>query len=317
MTEPVEDFEDRLQVATLVALTSQSIAALADSPHGPFDLHPCAGPADWLQREWPAGCHALILPAGSGSGSGKGTAEALAQAGADTAVLLVATDPLERDRVQDWLRRGAQDVLLRHELAARSFPLRVRVAVERQRREQRLRTAYATDVGTGLPHQQQFIEHASQLLALRQREPGPLAVLVVRVEGIAKAEGRFGTEAANALRRKIAVRLRAGVRTSDVVAALGDDRFGVLLGSLLAPADAGRVGAKLVNLLQAPFPLAGEEWVVAAALGVAQPPDDGTDAEALLRRAASLAAAATAQGRFGFANYGEAGGPAQGAANDD
>ena len=33
------------------------------------------------------------------------------------------------------------------------------------------RKAYATDLETGLPHQQQLIEHMSHLLALREREP--------------------------------------------------------------------------------------------------------------------------------------------------
>ena len=53
--------------------------------------------------------------------------------------------------------------------------------------------------------------------------------------------GRLGREAANVLRRKLGVRLRAGVRASDVVASLGDDGFAVLLGSILSPADAHRV----------------------------------------------------------------------------
>ena len=302
-----------LQIATLVALTPQCLAAFDASPHGPFELHPCAGPADWLERDWPLGCHALILPAGSADSA----AGLLGRAGTDTAVILVAADALDPASVRAWLLRGVQEVMLRHELTSRALPLRLRAAVERQRREGRARTAYATDLDTGLPHQQQFIEHASQLLALRAREPAPMAVLVLRVVGFATAEARLGRDAANALRRKVGVRLRAGVRSSDVVASLGDDCFGVLLGSMLVPADAARVGAKLVNLLQTPFPIAGEEWAVAAALGIAQYPEDGTEAEPLLRRAGGLAAAAAVQGRFGFANYGEAGGPAQGAANDE
>ena len=310
MTTPAPEC---LQIATLVALSPQSITALEASPHGPFELHPCAGPADWLERTWPHGCHALIFPA---VGAG-GAVDLLTRVGTDTAVILVAADGFDPATARSWLRRGVQEVMLRHELASRSLPLRLRAAVERQRREALARTAYATDLDTGLPHQQQFIEHTSQLLALRVREPAPMAVLVLRIEGLAAAEARLGRDAANVLRRKVGVRLRSGLRASDVVASLGDDRFGVLLGSILAPADAGRVGGKLVTLLQAPFSVGGEEFAVAAALGIGLCPDDGTEAEALLRRAGALAAAATAQGRFGFANYGEAGGPAQGAANDE
>jgi succinate-semialdehyde dehydrogenase/glutarate-semialdehyde dehydrogenase len=46
------------------------------------------------------------------------------------------------------------------------------------------------------------------------------------------------------LRRKLAVRLRAGVRASDVVAAVDDETYAVLLGALLSPADGERVAAK-------------------------------------------------------------------------
>jgi GGDEF domain-containing protein len=113
------------------------------------------------------------------------------------------------------------------------------------------------------------------------------------------------------------VRLRAGVRASDVVAALADDSFAVLLGSVLSPADAARVGAKLLKSLMEPFKVAGEEVAVAIALGIGQYPEDGTQPDMLLRRAVGLAAAAQAQGRAGFSNFAEVGAAGSGAANDE
>ncbi|HQN39231.1 MAG TPA: diguanylate cyclase, partial [Thermoanaerobaculia bacterium] len=91
------------------------------------------------------------------------------------------------------------------------------------------------------------------LIALRERQPAPMAVLVLRIEGFESVSARFGREAANVLRRKLAVRLRAGVRASDVVASLGDDSYAVLLAALLAPGAAAHVGAKLLTVLRAPF----------------------------------------------------------------
>jgi diguanylate cyclase (GGDEF)-like protein len=216
-----------------------------------------------------------------------------------------------------WQQRGAQDVLVRRELGEATLGLRLRGAIQRKRIERDARTAYATDLKTGLPHQQQFIEHVSQLLALREREPAPMAVLALRIEGLSTTEARMGRDAANALRRKVGVRLRAGVRASDVVASLGDEGFAVLLGSILSPADAVRVGEKLINGLLAPFKVAGQDVAVAAALGIAQYPQDGGQPDALLRRAVGLAASTLAQGRAGFSNFGEVGAAAAGAANDD
>jgi diguanylate cyclase (GGDEF)-like protein len=173
--------------------------------------------------------------------------------------------------------------------------------VERRRIDRQARQAYATDLATGLPHRQQLVEHMSHLIALRERQPAPMAVLVLRIEGVELAGARLGREAANVLRRKIAVRLRAGVRASDVVAALGDDSYAVLLAALLAPGDASHVGAKLLTALRAPFQIAGQEVMVATALGIALYLQDGAQPEALLARASALAASAHAEGRHSVA----------------
>ena len=119
------------------------------------------------------------------------------------------------------------------------------------------------------------------------------------------------------LRRKIGVRLRAGVRASDVVAAADEDVFVVLLGAILAAGDAERVAEKLVAALVAPFTVAGVEHGVAVAMGIGHYPQDGKDAERLLRRSLALAAAAPAVGRTGSAAAHDANGSVRVAANDD
>jgi len=275
-------------------------------------LSVCSGPGELTTLLQRGLCHALIVAVDAPA-----EAQAMAvHAASDVAVLVVA-QRLDAADALHWQRRGAQDVLLQSELSPGTLALRLRGAIERKRLERDARTVYATDLDTGLPHQQQFIEHVSQLLALREREPAPMAVLALRIEGLATAEARMGRDAAAVLRRKVGVRLRAGVRASDVVASLGEDSFAVLLGSILSPADALRVGDKLIRTLLDPFKVAGQELAIATALGVAQYPQDGAQADALLRRALGLAASTPAQGRVGFSNFGEVDGASTGAANDD
>jgi diguanylate cyclase (GGDEF)-like protein len=298
-----------LQIVVQPLLPPDVAAGLASSAFGPFELHASRDRAEVLARLAESHCDALILC------DGESATDIAAEAGTETAILVVV-DTLTPPAVIDWLGRGVQDVLLAEDLASPALPQRLRAAIERKRLEREARTAYATDLDTGLPHQQQLIEHMSQLLALREREPAPMAVLALRIEGLATAEARFGRDASNVLRRKVGVRLRAGVRASDVVASLGEDSFAVLLGSVLAPADAERVGAKLLKALLAPFKIAGEEVAVATALGVGLYPEDGTHPEGLLRRAVGLAAGTQAQGRAGFSNFAESAASA-GAANDE
>ena len=299
------------RLVTQVALPRASVAALDASGFGPFEIHLCSDRPAVLAQLAQSGGDALILRDDAADAS------ALAAETASGIALLVVAAGLRAPAILDWLERGAQDVLHPDELAAGTLPQRLRAAIERKRLERDARTAYATDLDTGLPHQQQLIEHMSQLLALREREPAPMAVLALRIEGLATTEARLGREVANVLRRKVGVRLRAGVRASDVVASLGDDGFAVLLGSILAPDDAQRVGAKLLTALLEPLNVAGHDLGVAVALGIGQYPQDGAQPELLLRRAVGLAAAAQANGRTGFSNFAESGGVAPDAANDD
>ena len=212
------------------------------------------------------------------------------------------------------LKRGAESLLLGDD--ARATARALRHAVWRKRVEQAARRAYATDLATGLPHQTQLLEHMAQLLALREREPAPMVLLVLRVDGFTQAEQRLGAEAGNVLRRKVAVRLRGGLRASDVVASLTPEAFGVLLGRLESKHDGERVAAKLVKALELPLSVAGQPCRVAAHVGLALFPDHGKDAQALLQRALAQAASVATVGpqALGGATLHRIGGPA---ANDD
>lgn len=224
-------------------------------------------------------------------------------------------DPAVAARWRDAAQRGLQDVFGAADWHLPAVALRLRAAVWRNRQARETRLAYATDLATGLPHRQQLLEHMTQLLALRAREPAPMAVLVLRVEGFASAAARLGAEAAAILRRKLAVRLRAALRASDVVATLDDDRFAVLLAFVDAPAHVDGVCAKLTQAVQRPLSVGGASVALAVAVGLQRHPQDGSEATALLQAAAARADAGPALGREGFANRVEAG-PAR-AANDD
>ncbi len=281
---------DPLRILVPEALAEPVLAALAVSTAAPFDVVVRRGddPFD------AAGFDAVLLEFSA-------AASDLPAHSAATALVMVCEGEVAAPSLLDWLRQGAADVVTPHDLRTPSFGARLRVAVERRRIDRQARQAYATDLATGLPHRQQLVEHMSHLIALRERQPAPMAVLVLRIEGVELAGARLGREAANVLRRKIAVRLRAGVRASDVVAALGDDCYAVLLAALLAPGDAAHVGAKLLTALRAPFQIAGQEVVVATALGIALHLQDGAQPEALLARATALAASAHAEGRHSSA----------------
>jgi diguanylate cyclase (GGDEF)-like protein len=284
------------------------------SSFGPFELHTSADLDAAARRLADEQFDAVLIAARTVDARKLLHWPALALAAAEPALLVLTTDQPGAELATLLVRKGVQDVLPLATDPVDALPRALRLAVERKGQERLTRKAYATDLMTGLPNQGQLVEHVNQLIALREREPAPMALLALRVEGLATAEATLGGESANVLRRKIAVRLRVGVRASDVVASLGADAFAVLLPKFHDPEDAERVAGKLTAALKPPFVVAGRQVAVAVACGVAHYPQDGTDAVTLLRRAAGLAAAAQAQGRSGFANRQE--GAAAAAAND-
>jgi len=236
----------------------------------------------------------------------------LPQMAYDSAVVVLC--PAADDKLEaELLRMGVEAIAA--DLA--SLPRAVMHAVHRKRAERVARTAYATDLGTGLPHQAQLLEHMTQLVALRERLPAPMVLLVLRIEGLAGTTAQLGAEAGNILRRKVAVRLRSGLRAADVVAAIGPDAFGVLLGHLEQPTDGERVAAKLVHALRQPFQVAGQPCAVATAVGLALYPEHGKDAESLLQRASAQAGSVAALGGEGYAAITQRGPSGAAAANDE
>jgi len=286
---------------------------LSTSAFGPFVVQPCADLAETAEVLRAGRCDALLFRAAD-------DLQALLQWPAlpavarDTAVVVLTPEPVAAD-VARLLQLGVQEVVPLRDAQAERIALALRQAVERQRIDAASRLSHATDLSTGLPNHGQLMEHMTHLLALREREPAPMALLVLRVEGLAAAQASLGAEGANVLRRKIAVRLRSGLRASDVVASLGADRFAVLLAWIEEAADAHRVARKLTESLQRPFGVGGQDITVAVGAGVARYPGDGREADLLLRVAGSAASQDHVHGRAGLVQRTQAGGSA--AANDE
>lgn len=237
---------------------------------------------------------------------------ALSQAVLDAAVVVVTPEP-DVAVATRLLQLGVQDVLA--PVDASTLGRVLRLAIERKQLDQTARKAYATDLSTGLPNHMQLLEHMTHLVALRAREPAPMALIVLRIEGLAAMAVILGAESTNVLRRKVAVRLRSGLRASDVVASIGADTFAVLLAWIEASDDGDRVMAKLAQSLTQAFNVSGRECHVTVAAGLALFPSQAADAESLMRRALGQAASVAPMGSLGMAHAADRGPGA--AANDE
>ncbi len=206
----------------------------------------------------------------------------------ESAVVVIGPEPTPAVCMR-LLQTGVRDVLSSREATPEVLGRVLRLAIERKRIDDAARRAYSIDLTTGLPNHNQLQEHMTHLLALREREPAAMALIVLHLDGFRSVEANLGAEAANVLRRKAAVRLRGSLRASDVVASLGPDMFAVLLAWLDNDEDAEHVARKLLAAVNQPFQVAGQDVPVGARLGISQYPGHGKDAGALLRHAVSQA----------------------------
>ena len=269
---------------------------LSTSAYGPFVVHEVPSLDDLAQALDSQHYDAIVLHQNRHDGLRQlALWPGLARAVLDAAVLVVAPEPASGEALR-LVQLGAQDVLPPHEAHPAALARAMRLAVERKRLERAARKAYATDLATGLPNHGQLMEHMNHLLALREREPAVMALLALRIEGLAATEARLGTESANVLRRKVAVRLRSGLRASDVVASVGQDTYAVLLAWIDEPAAADAVAAKVLQALRRPFSVTGQDLLLAVSVGVAQYPGHGKEAAELLQRALAQAQGMVAVG---------------------
>jgi diguanylate cyclase (GGDEF)-like protein len=151
---------------------------------------------------------------------------------------------------------------------------------------------------TGLPNREQFRNRLLGALVAAKEAERLLAVLYLDLDNFKRVNDTLGHAVGDELLCMVASRLRSSVRYDSSIglgtaastrcgdlARLGGDEFIVMLPSVRTPADAGVVAERVIRALREPMQFAGRSLVVTPSLGIALYPQDGTDAETLLRNA--------------------------------
>lgn len=182
---------------------------------------------------------------------------------------------------------------------------------ERELAEQRIRFLAYRDSLTGLANRQMFREMLDHALARSRRLGKRCALLYLDLDRLKRINDSFGHTLGDQILREVASRLLGSVRSADfvgreglqpdeVVARLGGDEFTVLLTDLAHTEDAARVAVRICEELGQPIQMDHVELVVTASVGIALFPENGDDAETLLRHADMAMYAAKQRGRNTF-----------------
>ncbi len=151
------------------------------------------------------------------------------------------------------------------------------------------------DALTGLPNRTFFREAVDR--AIKQSSGGGFAVLCLDLDGFKAVNDRHGHPAGDTLLVSVAQRVRALVRSGDVMARFGGDEFTVLHKGTRDACDVEALGRRLVEAIGAPIDVAGEWVTVGACVGIAFAPADGGTVDDLLRNADAALYCAKAAGR--------------------
>jgi diguanylate cyclase (GGDEF)-like protein/PAS domain S-box-containing protein len=168
---------------------------------------------------------------------------------------------------------------------------------DRKRAEEQIEFHAYHDVLTHLPNRKLFTDRLTQSISRARRSAKPLAVMFVDLDHFKSINDTLGHEAGDELLLEMAIRLRDNVREDDTVARLGGDEFTIILAELRQPEDAVNVAEKIIKAVEQPLSIAGTSIEVSASIGIALYPDDGSDAESLLRNADSAMYRAKEAGR--------------------
>jgi diguanylate cyclase (GGDEF)-like protein/PAS domain S-box-containing protein len=156
------------------------------------------------------------------------------------------------------------------------------------------------DLVTNLPNRLLLSDRISQAISLARRQRRPLAVLFLDLDRFKTINDSLGHAAGDSLLQSVSKRLLASIRRSDTVSRQGGDEFVILLSEITHPEDAATSARQILHSLSAPHSVGGQDLHVLGSIGISLYPEDGQDAEALIKNADTAMYHAKENGRNNF-----------------
>jgi diguanylate cyclase (GGDEF)-like protein/PAS domain S-box-containing protein len=156
------------------------------------------------------------------------------------------------------------------------------------------------DFLTGLPNRLLLNDRIGQAIALADRNQDKVAVLFLDMDGFKHINDSLGHPAGDKLLQCISNRLRDCVRAPDTVSRQGGDEFVVLLQGVKQPEDAAVAARRLLNSVAEAYSLGKHNLHITTSIGVSLYPDDGADAETLIKNADTAMYQAKENGRQSY-----------------
>lgn len=161
---------------------------------------------------------------------------------------------------------------------------------ERMLAEEEIEHLAFYDPLTRLPNRRLMLEHLAQALAHGQRNNQFGALLFIDLDHLKNINDSLGHPVGDQVISLVADRIRALLRTGDMVSRLGGDEFVVILPELSTDGNmavnlALQVSEKIQETLNQSFTLEGHEYVVTSSIGITMFPETGQTPEIIVQQA--------------------------------
>ncbi|MFC5302416.1 EAL and GGDEF domain-containing protein [Azospira restricta] len=216
----------------------------------------------------------------------------------------ICEDITERRQAQEALLRAHEELEVRvaertAELETANVQLQSEI-FERMQAEERVWHIAHHDALTGLPNRSLLQDRLGQALAGAERAGNLVAVLFLDLDRFKAVNDTLGHDVGDALLKVVAARLAGAVRDVDTVCRLGGDEFVVVLGAVGGTDDAVMVAERIVDELAQPAEVMGHALRVSTSIGISLFPEDGRDAQTLMKNADTAMYTAKNRGRNNF-----------------
>ena len=156
------------------------------------------------------------------------------------------------------------------------------------------------DFLTGLPNRALLNDRVNQVISLAHRHDTKSAVVFLDLDGFKHINDSLGHPTGDRLLQSVAERLVNCVRGSDTVSRQGGDEFLVLLSEVEHPEDAAISAGRMLRAVAEPHSIDRRDLRVTASIGLSVYPDDGLDAETLVKNADTAMYQAKENGRHSY-----------------
>ncbi|MFJ9450531.1 MULTISPECIES: putative bifunctional diguanylate cyclase/phosphodiesterase [unclassified Herbaspirillum] len=153
------------------------------------------------------------------------------------------------------------------------------------------------DVLTGLPNRALLAERIQHAIHVSKRSGLSFAVLFMDLDGFKGINDSLGHSVGDGLLIAVGQRIRACIRSEDMVSRIGGDEFVAVMGNLASPEVVENLAENILSVLRQDFRVDEATLRVTSSIGIAVYPNSGDTVDALMKNADAAMYEAKQNGR--------------------